>query len=125
MLVSQYTPNRIVKHAVPGDTAWRIVASDGTTYTTYALLVAAGKVPYPGLDAGGHLEWMTLRSETGAGADGDPFYYHIGGVATISNDNDGFLVSGAGQIVNIPGPIKTVWIRATTGTDEIILEGAY
>lgn len=66
----------LVKQNAPGDTSIRILASDGSSYTTLALLQAAGKTPFPGLDPGMNLGKLSTRSiATGGTADGSPFSF--------------------------------------------------
>ena len=85
----------------------------------------SGKTPWPGLDPGMDLQVLNARSENGAGADGSPSMF-----ASIPQPLRGVmmrpeLVSGSGQTLPVPGPIRTVWVRKTVGTDEVILAGRY
>lgn len=126
--VMQYAPNTVLRHYTTAGTAWVLLASDGTVFpgaTAYADLVAAGKRPFPGLDPGADLQYLSLRSENGSGADGGAFYYRLGSTVLPASDDEGFLVSGAGGVRDLPGPVKLLWLRKTTSGDEIIVEGRY
>ena len=124
MLIFPHAPNQITQQAVPGDTSWRIVASDGTTYTSTALMLAAGRVPFPSLDPGMFLQTITLRS-VNAGADGSPFYYAKNPNPTPPTGTNGQLVSGSGQQMVAAGNVWTVWVKLTAATDTIELLGQY
>lgn len=128
MFVQQYAPNTICKHYTAAGTAWGLLASDGTLYTgatAYASLIAAGKQPFPGLEPGPGLQYLSLRSENGSGADGSPFYYRLGSTVLPASDDEGWLVSGSGGVRDIPGPVNLLWLRKTVSGDEIIVEGRY
>lgn len=45
-LISRWAPNSITCCAVPGNTGWYIVATDGSCYTSMANLIAAGDKPF-------------------------------------------------------------------------------
>ena len=123
------------KHFTTSTTAWRILASDMTGYDSLALLLADGKTPYPGLDAGMHPESLIVRTEDGSGADGAAFYvaFNRGAdFAALANDglrdNEGHLISGSGQQFIRGGrgiitfrTLWNVWIRKLTGANEVIL----
>lgn len=125
VFASQYAPNP--KRAVcdPDAATWVIVASDGTAYATYAALIAAGKTPYPGLDAGGFLESCLIKSKTSAGADGSPFLFRTNGTAAPASDDEAVSVSGSGQAWPVHCPFELIWIRLTVSTDEVTLDGAF
>lgn len=123
--VMPYAPNQRILHAIANATTWQILATDGVGYATYALLLAAAKTPWPGLDPGMDLQVLNARSENGAGADGSPFYVRFNTTAAPGSDDEAELVSGSGQTLPVPGPIRTVWVRKTVGTDEVILAGRY
>lgn len=130
-VVMQVAPNHIIKHFTTSTNGWRIIANDGTEYTTLALLKAALKGPfpydadprnatYPGIPIGTPIQYIMLRSENGSGADGSPFYVAFD-YATAPTDNDAHLVSGSGQTITFPGGFNNIWLRKTTAGDEIIL----
>lgn len=124
IFVQPYAPNQRILHAITAATTWQMLATDGTGYATYAALQAAARTPWPGLDPGADLQILNARSENAAGADGSSFYIRFNTtVAPI--DDEAELVSGSGQVLPIPGPIRTVWIRKLTGADEVILAGRY
>lgn len=130
MLIAPFSPNKFFQQSAPGVTTWVIIATDGTTYGTLALLRAAGKTPYPasngtiGLDLGMKIQTLTMRSVTSAGADGSPFYCNINPEVTPTGTN-GQLISGSGQQFVHAGHIWTVWVSLTTSTDTIELLGSY
>jgi hypothetical protein len=121
--------------AVPGQSAhfttstasWKVLASDMTGYDTLAAVASAGKVPWPGLDAGMNLSTLAVKCENGSSADGSPFYIAYN-QASAPTDDQAILVSGSGQTlvwngVNLThsGPmIHNIWVRKTTAGDEII-----
>lgn len=87
----------LVTENAPGDTAIRILAADGSSYTTLALLEAAGKTPWPGLDPGMNMGKLSIRSiATGGTTDGSGFNYIINEIkpSAISSMK---RVSGGGQ----------------------------
>lgn len=136
-----YAPNQLVRDDLyTTDTKWHVVAMDGTGYTTLALLLAAGKTPYPfgnsttpGLDPGHFLQGLIVRSMVaGTGADGSAFYIAVSRGAAFSSlasealrDQQSLLVSGGGQMFGYDGGLWNVWVRKTVASDEIILQGSY
>ncbi len=122
----------LVTEATPTDTAIRILASDGTSYTTKALLDAAGKVPWPGLDPGMNLGKLSVRSLAAGGVtNGSGFNYIInqtkpGSIATMK------FVSGGGQerqsgstksFGNELSMVWQLWFAMSVNTD--ILEATF
>lgn len=87
----------LVTENAPGDTSIRILASDGSSYTTFALLEAAGKEPWPGLDTGMNLGKLSVRSiATGGATNGSPFNYVYNQTQPSAISTMKF-VSGGGQ----------------------------
>jgi hypothetical protein len=121
-VISQaYLPNSISLGVTPSDTSWRVVASDGTTYTTLALLVAAGKTPFPAGNTFASIVASPCRlyaRSDASGSDGSNFY-----VATNQKTapTTGQLIDGSGgQQLVIDGPFQNLWLK-TNGTDQIDL----
>ena len=117
--VSTQAPNVAQVTATPPDTSWRVIASDGTTYTTLAALLAAGKTPYPGLDPGAYLQSLSIVSVAG-GAPGSAFSFRKNPLTTPTT---GQLVP-AGVTWVMSGKVETIWV-STNGTDSLNLHGAY
>lgn len=126
--------NQLVTECTPGDTAIRILAADGTSYTTLALLNAAGKQPWPALDPGmnslGKLSVRTIDS-SGESTSSD-FYYLINKVKPAATSSM-VHVSGGGQERQIGNTqadsnalltVWQVWFALTASTDvfEAVLE---
>lgn len=129
-----HRPNHSILHEAVSATTWAVIATDGTAHATLAAMATAGKKPWPGVELGNMSGViLTLRSETGAGADGSGFYYVVnqddakfGSLANDGlRDNLAALVSGSGQTRDIEGPIRNIWRRKLTGTDELILDLSY
>lgn len=122
-------------HFTDNSSAWRVIAADGTGYQDLAAMAAAGKSPWPGLDPGMYPHRIRIRSENGSGASGAAFYVAINQgkpFSDLSNDaardDVAHLVSVAGEEFQAEGPawqgaltVHNVWIRKTTGTNEVIL----
>ena len=113
----QYGPNSIELEVLTGATGWHIIATDGTGYTTPALMLAAGKKPFPSLPLGSIVASLETKGiAAGGGAPGSPYYISInpaGGTPTIGKEvggNDQAFVFG-------PGQINTLWINLTVGSD--------
>ena len=103
------------------DTAWGVVATDGTHYPTIVLLQAAGKKQFPNNDPGGFTELLTLRSVAGT-TDGSGFFYMVNLIAapdTLTPALPGEFVSGSGQTITTRGQVYNLWIKKTVGTDTI------
>lgn len=130
----------VVRHVTTNATTWGIVASDGTLYTTVALMKAAGKQAFPHgvIGPAMQLEHLTLRSTDNSNADGSQFYYALPDdwAAFEALANDGArddvanFCSGSGQTRTEPGfngvskrQITCVYLRKTVGTDEIVVQG--
>lgn len=112
--------------AVDAAATWRVVASDLTVFASMALLLAAGKKPWPGLDQGQTCESLIVRSDTGAGADGAPFYIAFNRTDAVlpTDATADDLVSGSGQQF-FDNQVRNVWIRKTVAGDRIFLRGRY
>jgi len=120
-------------------TDWGIVADDGTLYDTYALLVAAGKTPWPALPGPMQPESVEISSEDGSGGPGDGFRFvrneadaNFGDLATeaerdaLSDVNYGSgqkeILSGRNPRMGTYVPTHNIWVRKLTGTDVVILK---
>lgn len=130
MLIFPHSPNTVSAFAAPGSTSWVVVAMDGTTYTTTAALVAAGKTFFPygnasvqGLDLGMKLQTLTLTS-VNAGAAGSAFYFSKNPQVTPSGTIGEFVNNNGMQIV-VPGTVWQIWIKLTASTDTIELFGQF
>lgn len=109
---------------------WSVVASDGTLYTTLALMAAASKVAWPGLDPGQFIQTLAVKSElnNAAGGDGSPAYICFN-QSLVTADTQGIEVSGSGQTLVFDGmkppnsvkAIWNVWVRKTVSTDYLTL----
>lgn len=119
--VQNYLPNNFVTHHVgTANTNWQqVYTGGGTTGAKFPLYDSTAGF---GLDIAGFAGLLRARSENGSGADGSGFYIAFNQASAPGNDDLGQLVSGAGQIVDFPGPFKSVWIRKLTAADEIILQ---
>ena len=130
--IYQYVPTRKISHYTTSGTTWQVIAVNNTSnvctgYSTLAALRAAASSAgneWPNLDPGMFLRYLVVRSENGSGGDGASFYIAFN--KTLQpGDDDGELVSGAGQQFVFPGGFWNVWLRKITAGDEIILTGAY
>lgn len=125
--IMKYRPNRVRMQFSTNDTGWNLLATDGTGYSTYAALLAAGKTTYPGsvTDFPTGIPLMIARSVAAGGVtDGSPFQILTNSLATPTAEDD--LVSGSGQtIVYEDDSIKQVWVKKSAGTDIIILSGYF
>lgn len=109
-------------NADPNSTDWVIVASDGTCYTTAALMAAAGKVAWPALDAGMGCQSVTAKSLASDGvSNGSAFQIAFNAASAPST---GQHVSGGGQALTLAAGqvegmrhIYSVWIKASDATD--------
>lgn len=121
-----YAPNPKVANCAPATTNWQIVAEDGTTYNTLALLLAALKRPYPGLFRGAKLESCLMRTISAAGAAGAAALYKRDTTTTPSaiSDADGEL-GGSDQQIGLECPFQILWVKLTTSTDRLLLDGRY
>src|SRR4029450_2897963 len=115
----QYAPNRKANNVAMVNGAWRVVGSDGILYSNLTSF-PAGVKPWPGLDPGMFLQYLTMRSATTAPADGAGFDVAFNQTAPTF----GRFVSGSGQTLNDPGPVWNVWVKGTS-TDLIELVGGY
>jgi len=100
-----------------------VMASDGALYTTLAALLAAGKVPFPGLDPMMNMGELTLHSEN-SGANGSPFFFRVN-TATAPTSDNAVHEAGGGQQYGIEGTITNLWLAVTDGTDKVIASLRY
>lgn len=132
MLITQYAPNQLVKHFTTSSTAWRVIGASGAGHANVATAVSTDGACFPlygsasntGLNPGAFLQFLSLRSENGSGADGSPFYFAFNR-ASAPADDEAELCSGSGQTIDNPGPIWNVWIKKSVAGDEVILAGRY
>lgn len=121
-----YWPNPLPANVAPNGTSWVVVASDGTTYSTVAALLAAGKRPYPGLDPGGRIGSCLLHSISSTGGAGSGFLYKRDTTTAPSAVSDAEnTVAGSDQQVSVACPFRLIWVKNVSGTDRIILDGRY
>lgn len=106
-----------------------MVASDGSTYTTVAALLAAGKQPFPksdgthGLDLGMKLQSVTLSSAN-AGAAGSPFYVAYN-PQTPPAGTAAEEIQPGGLYFTEGGHISQLWLALTAAGDTIDLLARY
>jgi len=134
MGIWQYAPNRRVSQYTNAGTGWLIVGCtvDNSVIAGFADIptlhatVSPSLLEWPNLDVYTNLQYIGLRSDNGAGADGGPFYVAFDRATAPNNDNhDALLISGSGQFALFPGPMHNIWIRKATAGDKIILLGAF
>lgn len=99
-------------------TAYQVLATDGTAYTTYADLVAAGKTAWPGLDPGMSVGALSIVTRA-ADAAGSPFYFSLNN-ATAPSAGGGEWVPGGSIVVENPGVITRFWFAKSAGTDILV-----
>jgi len=88
---------QLAVRCTPGDTAIRILAADGTSYTTLTALQTAGKQPFPALDPGMNLGKVSVRTiDSSDESTSSDFDYQIN-TAKPSSINNMVHVSGGGQ----------------------------
>lgn len=121
-VVREYYPNPRNAKVAPASTSWVVVASDGSTYSTMALLIAAGKRPYPGLDHGGRIGTCLLHAVTSSGGAGSPIYYALDEPTTPTEEN---VLGGSDQQVSIAGPFRNLWLKLTNASDIVMVNGRY
>lgn len=119
MIFSTYAPNRQTAVDTTNSTGWLILASDSTTYTTLALLLAAGKKPFPGLDPGMFCQSVTVEDVTAANS------IAIGWNAATAPTGDSATLIPGGSQYTIPGQIWNLWIQKSTGTDHVVVTVLY
>lgn len=117
--VENYRPNRLAIQDSQNDTNWHILATDGTAYTTLALLLAAGKSPFPSLDPGVYCHPVLKSLASGGTTDGSPFHFAWNKL-TAPTDATSMEVSGNGQTWELPGMIlNLLWLEKSVGSDLI------
>lgn len=122
-LVFGFFPNRTPDALFSANTtAWQLLASDGTGYSSLALLLAVGKVCWPGLDKGMNIGALSLETRA-ADAAGSPFYYYINPptawqAAPLAGGGE--WVPGGAILVENPGSIYQLWVQKTVGTDVLV-----
>lgn len=112
------------------ETIWGVIATDGTSYATIALLLAAGKTEWPGPPFGGVTGTVvSLRSRTTAMLAGSAFQYAYNrsdaNFGSLANDAARNAVAasktgGADESLE-EGGVYNVWRRRTVATDELEL----
>lgn len=127
MDIQKFFPNRVRAQYSTNNTGWQMIATDGTGYSTYDALLAAGKIPFPGgpLDFPVGLPQMLIRTAASSGvADGDPVQVLTNSILSPNQEDD--LVSGAGQtLIFTDDSVKNVWVKKKTGTDICIITGFF
>lgn len=129
MNINAYNPNRVRAQVATSSTSWQIVgmAGGGTGYATYAALLAAGDIPFPGnpADFPTGIPNMIVRSAAASGiADGSPLQVLTNSLATPTAEDD--LVSASGQtLVYTDEAVKSVWIKKSVAGDIAVLTGMY
>lgn len=127
MDIQKFFPNRVRAQHSTNSTSWQMIATDGTGYSTYDALLAAGKTPFPGgpFDFPVGLPQMLIRTAASSGvADGDPVQVLTNSILSPSQEDD--LVSGAGQtLIFTDDSVKNVWVKKKTGTDICIITGFF
>lgn len=122
-IVFQHAPGKYALQVVPATTSWVVIASDGTTYATVALLLAAGKQPFPksdgtrGLDLGMKVQSLTL-STVNTGAAGSAFYVAYN-PQTQPSGTAAELVQPGGVYFVEPGNITQLWVSLTASGDTL------
>lgn len=134
MLIFSQAPGKYPLQVAPATTSWVVIASDGTAYTTVALLLAAGKTPFPktnrtnstpgtvGLDPGMKIQSITLNT-VNAGAPGSAFYVEFNPQTAPSGTAGEFIASGAYDVE--PGHISQLWVSLTVAGDTLSILARY
>ena len=127
MLTKKHLPNRTHAHYAGTTTTVLVLATDNTAYATLAALRAAGKTPWPGLDAGLPVDEAVLNADNGIGdASAGSVYF-----ATNRNDTTKPVADTDFDTVLEPGQSDTdlsvynVWFRKEVTTDRFWARGAY
>lgn len=99
-----------------------MIASDGTGYTTYALMLAAGKVPWPNMDEGGYLEEIYAEDVT----DLTQTFYIGWNTLTAPTTDQMILVPANTGPFKLPYGVgaRNIWIKKTAN-DHLVLTGLY
>lgn len=125
MLVTTHYPNPAKGRFVPGVTTWVFLASDNSTYATMALLLAAGKKPYPSLDFGQRLGTCLLHTAASDGTAGSGCYY-VRDMTTTPVDADAENTVGPfDQQVNVSCPFHCIAVRLFNATDILFVNGRW
>lgn len=130
-----------IVHFTENTTAWRVIASDGSSYASLAALYTAGKKPFPYMQPACNPMSLEVSSDNGSGAAGSGFYFNRNqgaAFAALSTDAARDAISdlnyGAGQKEVLPGqdprlghfvPTFNVWIRKIAGGDKTILKATF
>jgi hypothetical protein len=121
MLVSAQPLNLLDPPGILQDTdnttAWHVIASDGTGYTSFALMEQAGKLPWPNLPGGSMVNAMSLEAIASGGGAGSQIYYRWN--TTITPSSGISVLTAVRQVT--PGMIYNLWIQKTVGTDVVEL----
>lgn len=135
MLTRGHYPNRLELELVPGVITWVVIATDGTSYASLALLAAAGKRPWPqsytlsgtitpGIDPGMNMLGPLVAQSDAGGANGSPFYIEINQATAPVSDNPGALAGGTANYADV-GALNNVWVRMTSLSDKLRLTLRY
>lgn len=127
MDIQKYYPNRVRAAFSDNSTSWNLLATDGTGYASYALLLAANKTPFPGSPSNFPLGLpnMLVRNVNQAGTgDGGTVAIITNTLNTPTQEDD--LLAGSGQtLVYTDEAVKSVWVKKTTGTDQTLITGFF
>lgn len=121
--------NSVTVRFATSTTNWQVIASDGVGYDDLGTLVAADKVPFPGLDSGNHLDKLLISTDNGSGAQGAGVWYHVGGDSAPAAGT--FLASGTAEVPGVKmdgsslSQIRNVWVKKVTGGNGVNLTGIY
>lgn len=132
-LFEVYFPNSVtIQDTYSADTAFHILATDGSGYASLAALKAAGKIPFPNLEPGQPVGRLLVRSiATGGTAAGSPFYFQLNPQGTTINptppvQGSSPLVDGSGQTLSGGyGFVNQVWIAKTVSSDLVEVRAEY
>lgn len=118
-MIFNYAPNRQTAVDTTNSTSFLLLASDGSTYSSVALLLAAGKTPFPGLDPGMFAQSVTVENVTAANAIAVAW-----NTASTPTGDTSTLVPGGSQFT-FPGQVWNVWLQKSTGTDHVVATVLY
>lgn len=117
MIVFPQYPNETpVAKFSASSTAYHVIATDGSDYATIALLLAAGKTPFPGVDVGIELGALAIVCTNGSDAAGSPIRVKLNS-ATAPSSGTGQWMPGGAIVVWNPGIVSSVWISKTVAGD--------
>lgn len=111
--------NRLVKANTDNSTSILMIASDGSGHASYAALIAAGKVPFPGKPR--TVQQCSVENVTDVTKS-----FRVAWNTKTTPDADGMtLVPGNVAQFTFPGAVKYCWIQKETGTNHLVFTGLY